>query len=65
MKNLKLFATLGLFLTFMGSTGIISAEGTVWCGWDYDLQACHAGGHHGYCAYGGADCTTTIPTVNP
>lgn len=53
-----------LFLTSIGSIDILSAK-QVWCGWDNDLQACWAGGLHGYCAYGGPDCTTTIPTVRP
>ncbi len=65
MKHLKFCAALGLFLTFIGSAGHINAEGTVWCGWDNKIELCLAGGHDGYCAYGGPDCMTTIIVVTP
>lgn len=54
----------GIFLMFMGSTSILKAkEKEPLCGWDDQLQFCIAGALDGYCAYGGPDCTTTIPTV--
>ncbi|RZS98385.1 hypothetical protein BC751_4035 [Cecembia calidifontis] len=64
MKKFNLVLMMLLFLTSIGSIDTLSAK-QVWCGWDNDLQACWAGGLHGYCAYCGPDCTTTIPTVRP
>ncbi|SEF77792.1 hypothetical protein [Algoriphagus boritolerans] len=65
MKNnrLKLSITaFGLVLAFMCSTGKLSAQEPL-CRWDKQVEACLASAPDGICAYGGPDCTTTVPTV--
>jgi hypothetical protein len=65
MKNNRLklsLAAFGLVVGLLGSTVVVSAQTTL-CGWDDELEWCTAIGRDGLCAYGGPDCTTTIPTV--
>lgn len=62
MKNNRLklsLAAFGLFLAFMSFTTTVSAL----CKWDRTVESCLVSAPDGYCAYGGDDCTTTVPTV--
>lgn len=60
-------ACFGLFLAMIGSTASVSAQTDPnpnrLCQWNKRVMACEVSAPDGYCAYGGPDCTTTVPTV--
>lgn len=71
MKNNRLklpLVAFGLFFAFMGTSLSLNAQtgqpnGDYLCKWDRLIENCMMSAPDGYCAYGGDDCTTTVPTV--
>ncbi|TFV93442.1 hypothetical protein E4S40_14420 [Algoriphagus kandeliae] len=62
IKKLVASSLLILFLGAMASTSM-AQNNVKLCSWSEEVQFCLMSAPDGYCAYGGADCSTTYPVV--